>query len=284
MATVSQTDVGSSHKASAWSYIGAIVALTAFGIPVIWLILTALASPSQISEGTAGLLDIHPRWQNFVDAVTMIDFTAYAGNSLFLSTLVATLSTISSATVGFGFARLDARGRKPLFSVVVATMMIPNVALLIPSYVLFSRLGLVGTYWPWVFWGLSGFPYLIFLFRQFFAAIPVELEDAAIIDGCGWWRIYLLIFLPLSRPVLLTSFLLSFTVTWGDYLAPALLLNLDNTTLAVATATGYLDPRGNGLLTVQAAGALLYMLPVVVIFLYAQRYFMGSSIGSGVKG
>ena len=69
MATVSQTDVGSSHKASAWSYIGAIVALTAFGIPVIWLILTALASPSQISEGTAGLLDIHPRWQNFVDAV-----------------------------------------------------------------------------------------------------------------------------------------------------------------------------------------------------------------------
>jgi len=135
-----------------------------------------------------------------------------------------------------------------------------------------------------VFWGLSGFPYLIFLFRQFFAAIPVELEDAAIIDGCGWWRIYLLIFLPLSRPVLLTSFLLSFTMTWGDYLAPALLLNLDNTTLAVATATGYLDPRGNGLLTVQAAGALLYMLPVVVIFLYAQRYFMGSSIGSGVKG
>ncbi len=284
MATSSQTGIGSSQKASAWSYIGAVVALTVFGIPVIWLILTALASPSQISEGTAGLLDIQPRWQNFVDAVTMIDFTAYAGNSLFLSTLVATLSTISSATVGFAFARLDARGRKPLFAIVVATMMIPNVALLIPSYVLFSRLGLVGTYWPWVLWGLSGFPYLIFLFRQFFAAIPVELEDAAIIDGCGWWRIYLLIFLPLSRPVLLTSFLLSFTVTWGDYLAPALLLNLDNTTLAVATATGYLDPRGNGLLTVQAAGALLYILPVVVIFLYAQRYFMGSSIGSGVKG
>jgi multiple sugar transport system permease protein len=186
--------------------------------------------------------------------------------------------------VGFGFARLRGRGGNVLFTIVIATMMIPSIATLIPTYILFSRIGIVGTYWPWVLWGLAGTPYLIFLFRQFFTAIPIELEDAAIIDGCGWWRIFSRIFLPLARPVILTSLLLSFTWAWGDFLAPALLLNINNTTLAVATAVGYLDPRGNGILTIQAAGAILYILPVLFIFLFAQRYFIGSALGSGVKG
>ncbi|MFH8252984.1 carbohydrate ABC transporter permease [Microbacterium sp. B2969] len=272
------------QRASAYIYIGVVVAIALFGIPFIWIVLTSLATPAQLSQGALGLLDFQPYWQNFVDAFTMIDFPAYAMNSVILSLIISVLTTAVSATVGFGFARLRGRGRNLLFAVVIATMMIPSIATLIPTYVLFSRLGMVGTYWPWVLWGLAGTPYLIFLFRQFFTSIPLELEDAAIIDGCNWWRIYFSVFLPLAKPVLLTSFILSFTWTWGDYLAPALLLNFNNTTLAVATAAGYLDPRGNGLLTVQAAGAILYLLPVVVIFLFAQRYFMGSAVSSGVKG
>lgn len=272
------------QRASVYVYIGIVIAIALFGIPFVWILLTSLATPAQLSNGAFGLLDLQPNWQNFIDAFTMIDFPAYAMNSLTLSLIVSVLTTAVSSTVGFAFARLRARGRGALFGVVVATMMIPSIATLIPTYVLFARMGLVGTYWPWVLWGLAGTPYLIFLFRQFFTSIPLELEDAAIIDGCNWWRIYFSVFLPLAKPVLLTSFILSFTWTWGDYLAPALLLNFNNTTLAVATAAGYLDPRGNGLLTVQAAGAILYLLPVVVIFLFAQRYFMGSAVSSGVKG
>jgi multiple sugar transport system permease protein len=273
-----------SQRASAFTYIGVIVFVALLGVPFIWIVLTALASQEQLSEGAAGLIALDPVWDNFVQAVTRVDFLKFGLNSLILSTITAVLTTFVSSMVGFGFARLRGRGRNAVFSVLVASMMIPAIATLIPTYVLFARLHLVGTFWPWVLWGLAGTPYLIFLFRQFFTAIPLELEDAAIVDGVGWWRMFLLIFFPLARPVLLTSLLLSFTWTWGDYLAPALLLNGSNTTLAVAMASGYLDPRGNGIITLQAAGSLLYILPVIVIFLFAQKYFIGSALGSGVKG
>jgi ABC-type glycerol-3-phosphate transport system permease component len=272
------------QRASVFTYILVVIALALFGLPFLYIVLTSIASTGQISGGTSGLFDIAPRWHNFAEAVTRIDFLRYTRNSLYLSTLTAVLTTASSAVIGFGFARLRGRGRNFLFTIVLATMMIPSVATLIPSYVIFARLGLVGTYWPWVMWGVAGTPYFIFLFRQFFASIPLELEDAAIMDGCGWGRIFLLVFLPLSRPVVLTSFLLSFTWSWGDFLAPKLLLSVDNTTLAVAMSTGYLDPQGNPLLNVQAAGALLYLLPVVVLFSFVQRYFVGSSLSGAVKG
>jgi ABC-type glycerol-3-phosphate transport system permease component len=272
------------QRASVFTYILLVIALALFVLPFLYIVLTSIASTGQISGGTSGLFDIAPRWHNFAEAVTRIDFLRYTRNSLYLSTLTAVLTTASSAVIGFGFARLRGRGRNFLFTIVLATMMIPSVATLIPSYVIFARLGLVGTYWPWVMWGVAGTPYFIFLFRQFFASIPLELEDAAIMDGCGWGRIFLLVFLPLSRPVVLTSFLLSFTWSWGDFLAPKLLLSVDNTTLAVAMSTGYLDPEGNPLLNVQAAGALLYLLPVVVLFSFVQRYFVGSSLSGAVKG
>ncbi|MDN4476877.1 carbohydrate ABC transporter permease [Demequina sp. SYSU T00192] len=266
------------------TYLIAIIAATVFLIPLAWLGLAAIATPAQFSQGAAGLLDVQPTFQNFYEAVTRINFGKFTLNSLILSTIMSTLTTATSATVGFAFARLRGRGQKPLFTLLLATMMIPHVALLIPTYMLFARMGLVGTYWPWVLWGLAGTPYLIFLFKQFFAAIPLDLEEAAIIDGCGWIRIYLRVFLPLAKPVLITSLILSFVWAWADYLGPALLLNYDNTTLSVATASGYLDPLGNGLPTIQAAGALLYLLPVVFIFLFAQKRFMGSAVSSGVKG
>lgn len=261
-----------------------LVLVILFGIPFVWIVLTSLKTQGEISLGLDRLLPHSPRWSNFTDALTTINFPAYAANSLFLATLTAVLTTASSALVGFGFARLAARGKQALFTILLATMMLPSILTLIPTYVLFSRLGLVGTYWPWVLWGVAGSPYLIFLFRQFFAAIPSELEDAAIIDGCGYLRIFAQIFLPLSRPVIMTSLLLSFTWSWGDYIAPSLLLNVNNTTLAVAVTNGYLDPHGSGLVTVQAAAAILYLVPVMLIFLFAQRYFIDTAVSSGVKG
>lgn len=272
------------HRQSVGVYLAVIICVALFGVPFLWILLTALATPERLAGGAGALISANPQWHNFVEAVTRVDLQAYAGNSLLLATMTAVLTTLSSATVGFAFARLRAPGGRILFTVLLATMMIPSIATLIPTYILFARIGLVGTYWPWVLWGLAGSPYLIFLFRQFFAAIPLELEDAAIVDGAGWVRIFIRVFLPLSRPVIMTSLLLSFTWTWGDYLAPALLLNLDNTTLAVAVTVAYKDPHGNGILTLQAAAAVLYLLPVLLIFQFAQRWFISSALGSGVKG
>jgi multiple sugar transport system permease protein len=255
-----------------------------FAGPFAWLLLAALKKPTEWVANPIHLLPDVPQWTNFVEAVTRVNFLAYTGNSLFLSSVYAILITLSSAAVGFGFARLRGPGKRVLFVVLLSTMMLPSILTLIPTYVLYARVGLVNTYWPWVLWGLAASPFLVFLFRQFFAAIPREIEDAAIMDGCGYGRIFLRIFLPLSRPVLLTSFLLSFTWVWGDYLAPALLLDIDHTTLSVAITKSYRDPHGIYIPTVQAAAAALYVVPVILIFLFAQRYFVRSIVTSGIKG
>lgn len=262
-----------------------ILLLSVFFIgPFLWLVLAALKTPAEWASFPIQVLPDKAQWNNFVDAVTQMDFFGYTVNSLFLATTYSVLITISSATVGFGFARLRAPGKKALFLVLLSTMMIPQILTLLPTYVLFSQIGLVNTYWPWILWGLAASPYMVFLFRQFFSSLPRELEDAAIMDGAGWFRIFVQIFLPLSRPVLITSFLLSFTWTWGDYIAPALLLDIDHTTLSVAITAWYQDPNGNTIPTVQAAAAVLYILPVLSIFFFAQRYFIRSTVSSGVKG
>jgi len=264
-------------------YLVLIVLAMLFVGPFMWLVLAALKTKAEWVALPTQILPHRPQWGNFHQALTAINFPAYAGNSLFLSTMYAVLVTFASAAVGFGFARLRGPGKRSLFVVVLSTMMLPQILTVIPTYLLFSRVGLVNTYWPWVLWGLGASPYLVFLFRQFFAAIPAELEDAAIIDGCGYGRIFVRIFLPLSRPALLTSFILSFMWIWGDYIAPALLLDADHSTLAVAL-NWYQDPHGNPIDTVQAAAAGLYILPVLAIFMVAQRYFIRSALSSGVKG
>ena len=272
-----------SKDKQAWAYV-AILGLSVFFVgPFLWLLLAALKTPAEWGSEPS-ILPKEAQWGNFTAALTDMDFVGYAGNSFFLALTYSVLITLSSAAVGFGFARFRAPGKGALFMILVSTMMIPQILTLLPTYVMFSRIGLINTYWPWVLWGLAASPYLVFLFRQFFAAIPRELEDAAIVDGAGWLRIFVQIFLPLSRPVLITSFVLSFTYMWGDYIAPALFLDLDRTTLSVAITAWYQDPAGNVIPTVQAAAASLYILPVLLIFFFAQRFFIRSTLGSGVKG
>ncbi|MBE3561851.1 MAG: carbohydrate ABC transporter permease [Ktedonobacteraceae bacterium] len=269
---------------AAGTYLFLLVLVILFISPFLWLVITALKTPTELSAFPVRFLPEQPAWENFVQAFTSINFPAYAANSLILSTIYATLVTLSSALVGFGFARLRAPGKRFLFFIVLSTMMLPHIVTLIPTYVIFARLGLVDTYWPWALWGLGASPFLVFLFRQFFSALPPELEEAAIIDGCGYGRIFWQMFLPLSIPAIVTALLLSFTSVWGDFITPLLLLSPENTTLAVAMAGGYVDAHGNALITLQAAGTLLYIIPEVVIFFFAQRYFVRGIVTSGIKG
>lgn len=252
-------------------------------LPVLWLVLTSLKSPQQMTSDPITWFPTPPQIQNFIIATTVQPFWAYAANSLFLSTVTGALTTISSALVGYGFARLHGKGKTVLFGVLIAMMMTPGIITLIPTYLLFAKVGLVGTYWPWVLWGLAGAPYLIFLYRQFFAQLPRELEEAAILDGCGRLRIFAQIFLPLSKPIVITAFVLSFNGVWGDFISPKLLLNQDNTTLAVAITTGYVNTAGFPLNNLLAAGAVLYVLPVLIMFFFVQRSYVNGFATSGMK-
>ena len=251
--------------------------------PFGWLVITALKSPEELAAVPVHWLPKNVRPGNFTEALTSIPFLGYARNSLMISGIYSVLVTLSSAWVGFGFARLTAPGKRVLFTVLLGTMMMPQIITLIPTYLIFAKAGMVDTYWPWVLWGVSGAAYLIFLFRQFFANLPQELEEAAVIDGCGYPRIFWRIFIPQSWPVLAASLVLSFTWSWGDFVGPALLLSTDRTTLAVAISTLYANPQGLPINNLMAAGSILYILPVLVLFLFAQRGFVAGFSTSGLK-
>ncbi|MEV5843882.1 carbohydrate ABC transporter permease [Streptomyces sp. NPDC051985] len=251
--------------------------------PFGWLVLTGLKTPAELAASPVHWLPAHLQWHNFADAYRLIDFLGYARNSLIIATLYATLVTLSSAWVGFGFARLSAPGKKALFGILLGSMMLPQMVTLLPTYLIFAKLGMVDTYWPWVLWGLAATPYLVFLFRQFFAGLPRELEEAAIVDGCGYAGIFWRIFLPQSWPVLAASFVIAFTWTWGDYIAPQLLLSTDRTTLAVAVMTTYVTEAGQPVTHLQAAASVMYVVPILLVFLVAQRGFVAGMSTSGLK-
>jgi multiple sugar transport system permease protein len=251
--------------------------------PFGWLIITGLKTTPELAASPVHWLPDQAQWHNFADAFTDIHFLGYARNSLIISLIYATLVTLSSAWVGFGFARLEAPGKKVLFGVLLGSMMLPQMITLFPTYLIFAKLGMVNTYWPWVLWGLAAAPYLVFLFRQFFAGMPRELEEAAIVDGCGYGTIFWRIFLPQSWPVLSASFVIAFTWTWGDFIAPMLLLDSDRTTLSVAIMTSYITEGGMPVANLQAAGSVMYVVPILLIFLVAQRGFVAGMSTTGLK-
>ncbi|MBK3572724.1 carbohydrate ABC transporter permease [Streptomyces sp. MBT65] len=262
----------------------ALVAITGLFLgPFGWLVLAGLKTPAELAASPVHWLPHPVQWHNFADAYRLIDFLGYARNSLIIATIYATLVTLSAAWVGFGFARLSAPGKKTLFGILLGSMMLPQMITLLPTYLIFAKLGMVDTYWPWVLWGLAATPYLVFLFRQFFAGLPRELEEAAIVDGCGYATIFWRIFLPQSWPVLSASFVIAFTWTWGDYIAPQLLLSTDRTTLAVAVMSTYVTSAGTPVADLQAAASVMYVVPILLIFLVAQRGFVAGMSTSGLK-
>jgi ABC-type glycerol-3-phosphate transport system permease component len=250
-------------------------------LPFVTLIISALTPASQM--GADRWLPTSLRWANFADATRYIPFWSMLKSSVVLSSLFAVLTTFSSALTGYGFARLRGPGKNILFALLIGTMMVPPIVTLIPTYLLFSDYHLVGTYWPWVLWGAAGTPYAIFLYRQYFSGFPKELSEAAVIDGAGQLRIFFQVFLPLSRPLLVTAFVLAFNSVWGDFIGPDLFLNQSNTTLAVGVASGYVNNAGYPLYNLLAGGALLYVVPVILLFLFAQRSYVRGFATTGLK-
>ena len=267
--------------------VAALIALAAvFSLPTIWLLLTSLKRETEYASYPIHVLPAVAQPGNYVLALTMFPYLRYFMNSVILATTFSVLVVLTSSAAGFGFARHPtAPGRNALFSLVLATMMVPGLVTLVPQFMLFSWLGLTNSYWPWILWGLSGSPFHIFLFRQFFAGIPRDLEDAAEVDGCGKFRIYWQIFMPNSLPAVAASAIFAFTWVWGDWLQPKLFLTDQITTLAVKLATAYVDPvQGMAIVTVTVSGVALYVLPMVLVFFLAQRYIIQGVVTSGLKG
>ncbi len=253
-------------------------------LPIVWLLISTIKRSVEYLTYPVVVFPKVVQWVNYAQVFQLLPFGRYASQTLFLATTSAVLTMITSSLAGFAFARIRAPGRKNLFSVVLALMIVPTIVTVIPQFVVFSKLHLTNTYWPWILWGLSASPFHIFLFRQFFAGVPKELEDAAEIDGCNIFRTFWQVFLPVAQPVMATSFIFTFTAVWGDWFTPMIYLSDRNTTLAVKLATAYVDPQGNTLVPTTLAACIIYILPMVIMFFFAQKYIMEGAIRSGLKG
>ena len=255
-----------------------------FVAPIVWGFFNSLREAHQ---GVSGPVIPKPaHWENYRFAWSgQFLFSHYLWNTVVL-TLVATVpAVISSAFAGYAFARMRAWGRNAFFLFVLGTTFIPFSIIFIPFFWVVVELGMYSTRWPWVIWGISGSAFLIFLFRQFYASFPTELDDAAAIDGAGPLRTFLQIYLPNSAAPLAVGFVVLGTGWWGEYLYASLLLPDRLAPLGVKIATGYYSQgQAITLVPVTLAASLLFTLPAVLVFLILQKKLTRGIVTTGLKG
>jgi multiple sugar transport system permease protein len=253
-------------------------------LPIIALVLGSLKQDHEVMAYPIKIFPTIPQWGNYIRVFTMTPFAQVAFRTFALAFAVATISTFVSSMVGYGFARYRVAGTSFLFGVVIAMMIVPGIVTMIPQFLIYARLKLTNTYWPWIIGAMAGAPFYIFLFRQFFLSFPHELEEAAEVDGAGPFRIFTQIFIPNAKPALATVMFFAFMGVWGDYLAPLMYLNDNNTLLGVKLATGFKNPQGITLTTVSMAANVMYVLPMVIVFFILQKNILKGVVTSGLKG
>lgn len=254
--------------------------------PFLWMLLTSLKTQQEAFQFPPSLLPARPVWENYTQLFTLVPFGRYFLNTLLVTVAVVIGQLFVCSLAAYAFARLNFMGRDALFVLYLATMMVPFQVTLIPLYLLVFQLGWVNTYWGLIAPGLSS-AYGIFLLRQAFLTVPQELIDAARMDGASEFTIYSRVFLPMNGPSLATLGVFAFLGTWTDLLWPLLIVrNPQMRTLELGLAyfqsavPQFVQPNWPLLM----AAAVVVMLPVIVVYLMAQRYFVeGISLGS-VKG
>lgn len=266
----------------AFAYVLLLLGGALFIIPFLWMLTISFTLPAEVAH--AGLFPKQLHWENYSHALKQMRFFhLYLGNTLIVTILTIIGGLLSSSLVAYAFARIRAPGRETLFIMVLATIMLPAQVTMIPLFIIFRGLGWYDTLLPLIVPAFFGSAFFIFLIRQFFLTIPPELEDAAKIDGCSAFRTYWQVFMPLSKPVLVTVIVFSFVAHWNDFMTPLIYINsVEKRTLALGLAT-FQDVWGVDIVSLMAASTVV-LIPVLVIFFLAQRYFVRGVVMTGLKG
>ena len=254
-----------------------------FVLPFVWMLVSSLKMPGEVMIYPPKWIPYPPVWSNYRKVMEVMPFAYFIANSFKVSILAVIGEVLTCSLAAYAFARIKFPGRELLFLVLLMTMMFPAQVRIIPVFGVMKFLGWLDTHKPLIvpFWTAAAFG--TFLIRQFFLSIPSELEDAARIDGCSRFGIYWRIFLPLSRPVLATLAVFSFMTSWNDLLRPVIYLSsYRKMTLTVGLAyfRGQYSVRWELLM----AGATLSVLPILILYIVAQRYFVRGIVLSGLKG
>ncbi len=254
-----------------------------FALPLVWMISTALKATDQLTVFPPAWIPEPIVWENFPKAWQFAPFGTYLLNTIQI-TVVATVGQVLSACfVAYGFARLRFPGREQIFLVVLATMMLPYIVTLIPIFLLYRDLGWIDTYLPLTvpaFFG--GGPFFIFLLRQYFRTIPLELSDAARIDGAGEFDIFFRIVIPLAFPAIATVCIFSFLSHWNDFLGPLIYINTEEKKTLMLGLQSFLGLRSQRFQFLMAMSTLI-TFPTLILFFLFQRVFIRSIVLTGMK-
>ena len=282
------TGFWASKRRLSWVKMGTVYALLCLGaigvtIPFIWMVSTSLKDLGQVFLFPPQWIPNPVLWRNYYDALTVVPYGTFFLNTVFITAVSIVGIMLSSSLAAYSFARLRWRGRDALFLVVLATMMLPTQVTLIPQFILFRYLKWIDTFLPLIVPVMFGTGFQVFLMRQFFMTIPVEMDEAARMDGCSILGIYWRIILPLSKPALMTGALFAFRFRWDQFLEPLIFLNTPrNFTIALGLRLFQDQNLTNWNLLM--AASCVSMLPVLLIFFFGQRHFIQGVVVSGVKG
>ncbi len=261
--------------------VSAVIAVISM-IPFLWMISTSLKTQGAVMTIPIQWIPEEPTLQAYVDVFTTFSFARTVGNSLFIAVAYTGITLLSSSMAAFAFTKIHFRGNDPLLKVYLATMMIPTQVTMIPLFVVMNRLGLINSYSSVIMPSLFR-PFAVFMLVQQMRTIPQDFLDAARIDGANTFQVFRNVALPMCKPTLATLMVTTFMESWNDYLWPLLMLtDRSKMTLpiALATLTGQYNPQYALLM----AGSLISMIPIIIIYILAQRSFQYGMMAGGIKG
>jgi multiple sugar transport system permease protein len=256
-----------------------------FLTPFLFIVVTALMTRQQALSTS---LWPHPfQWSNFTEVAKLFPVLRYTWNTVVYAVLSTIGVVVSSVPVAYALSRMRWRGRQAVFVLILATMMLPAQVTSVPLYIIFVKFGWIGSLKPLIIPSFFGDAFSIFLLRQFFMTIPEELSDAARVEGAGDFRILWNVVIPLAKPAIAAIALFQFLYAWNDFFDPLIYTgNSSQTTFAVALSqlSSAVQVHYGVLWNIQMAASLLFMLPVIIVFLLAQRVFIEGVTLTGVKG
>lgn len=251
--------------------------------PFYWMVITSLQPLSAVYKYPPEFFPSQPTFDNYKTIFSRFNFLRFTLNSLFVATTAALGQLFTCSIAGFAFARMKFKGKELFFGLILATMMVPVEVVIIPEFLLMKSFGWIDTYLPLIvpsfLVGSTG----IFLMRSFYENVPMELEEAAVIDGASPFRVYWNVFLPLARTPLSALFIISFLINWNDLLRPLVYLNTREKftlPLALASFQGEYSAQWNYLL----AGAVVSVIPILIVYLLMQKQFIEGITSTGLKG
>ncbi|MBZ4671319.1 MAG: multiple sugar transport system permease protein [Clostridiales bacterium] len=254
--------------------------------PIIWVFSGSFKDLAEFTT-SPGIIPKKPTLENFSYIFNNSNYFIYIKNTVLLMVLTTFGTLISSSLVAYPLARMNFWGKNVIFAIIVGTMMIPNIALIIPQYIMFGKMGWLDSLLPMIVPAFFAYPYNVFLFRQFFRSIPKELDEAATIDGCNKAGVFFNVLVPISKPVFVTIGMLSCVFWWNELTQPVFYINSDKwRTLTIALMTTFMYTSGNAFVinwpSIMAASTLM-IIPPMVLYLFGSKFLVGGIKTSGLK-